>query len=103
MRVETVTVTIEIVVTRAAIPMRERDVREFTMKRSTISILAFALTFGLVPGVDATHLEWTEMTTPTSEVLNGAFGGVGLTIVVGNAGTLLTSTDGVNWSVQTAA
>jgi hypothetical protein len=48
-------------------------------------------------------VSWTQQTSGTRDDLNGVAYGNGLFVAVGDFGTILTSPDGVNWTVRTSA
>jgi hypothetical protein len=53
-------------------------------------------------GTSSVPSDWTSRTTPTSQTLNEVTYGNSIFVVVGGAGTIITSTDGISWTSRTS-
>jgi hypothetical protein len=59
-------------------------------------------TIYVATGTSSVPSDWTSRTTPTSQTLNEVTYGNSIFVVVGGAGTIVTSTDGISWTSRTS-
>ena len=59
-------------------------------------------TINVATATSSVPSDWTSRTTPTSQTLNEVTYGNSIFVVVGGAGTIVTSTDGISWTSRTS-
>jgi hypothetical protein len=71
---------------------------EISFVTTTDSVILLSAIFGTAP----MGTNWTKQESGTTSGLTSVTGGKGLIVVVGNNGTILTSTDGISWTKRSS-